>query len=280
MPELPEVETMRRGLLPIIGRTIEQVAFPTIPYRPIAIYPSRDKLLARCRGKKIVSVERIAKRVSVVLDSMERIVLQPKMAGMVMVSAPPSSQHTRIIFHLCGRKSPRQFLYWDRRGLGTVCLWTPEEFEQSLGSQKLGPDALLIDAATFAFRLGNCRKEIKCALLDQRVISGIGNIYAAEILFASKVHPTARCHEISRFQYRRMFANMIRILQEAIEREGSTLSDGSYRSAINGEASYQNEHKVYDREDKVCLGCRKHKIVRIVQAQRSTYFCPGCQKFW
>ena len=277
MPELPEVETMRRGLFPTVGGIITAVIEPDIPYRPIKIDPSIKGFRKRVLGSTIVSVERIAKRVLVKLNTGESIVMQPKMAGIAMVSAPPSDQHTRVVFELTGAAVPR-FLYWDRRGLGTVSLWTEAQVEEHLGPDKLGPDASVVDQKTFAERFGAIDREVKVAMLDQRVVCGIGNLYAAEILHAAKVHPTIRCKELTRSKWNRIHRETIRILNEAIEKEGSTLSDGTYRNAINGEGSYQNQHLVYDREDERCLTCKKETIQRIVQAQRSTFFCPKCQK--
>ena len=278
MPELPEVEMMRRGLLPIVDRTIDRVVYPRIPYRPIQIFPSTTRLAARCRGKRIVGIERIAKRVLIRLHSNDRIVIQPKMAGIVLLTDPPSDQHTRVVFLLHGKQKPNQFLYWDRRGLGTVCLWGPTEVEQKLGPCVLGPDALTIDESDFSRRLRGSRREVKVALLDQQMVAGVGNIYAAEILMAAQIHPQVRCCELSNRQCGKIHQEMVRILVQAIEHEGSTLSDGTYRNAINGEGSYQNQHLVYDREGQTCSRCQKGIIQRIVQAQRSTFFCPICQK--
>jgi formamidopyrimidine-DNA glycosylase len=278
MPELPEVETMRRGLLPIVGSKIARVEFPDIPYRPIVIEPSPDDLASRSRNQTIIAVDRIAKRVLVKLASGDSIVMQPKMAGIAMLSDPPSELHTRVIFHLNGNQTIPRFLYWDRRGLGTVCLWTPDEVESNLGPSKLGPDASVVEFDTFRSRFHTCKKEVKVALLDQTLVAGVGNLYAAEILFSAKIHPQRRCQELSKAHWKRIHAEMIRILQEAIEKEGSTLSDGTYRNAINGEGSYQNQHQVYDREGETCYRCKRQTIERIVQAQRSTFFCPKCQR--
>jgi formamidopyrimidine-DNA glycosylase len=282
MPELPEVETMRRGLLPIVGSFIDQVEYPDIPYRPIVVYPSREELARRVTGQRITSVDRVAKRVLVRLASGDSIAMQPKMAGIAMLQDPPTNVHIRVIFHLRGTgadgKSSSQFLYWDRRGLGTVCLWTLDEEMQHLGPDKLGPDALTVEQKVFVERFRQSKKTVKVALLDQQIVAGIGNLYAAEILFAAKVSPEARCCELTRVQWRSIFQHSRRILLEAIEKEGSTLSDGTYRNAINGEGSYQNHHLVYDREGMLCKRCQKGTIARIVQAQRSTFYCPHCQK--
>lgn len=276
MPELPEVETMRRGLLPIVGGTICSVIEPEIPYRPIKIEPSFQELKRRTIGRTIQDVSRIAKRVLVVLDNGDSIVMQPKMAGIAMLWPPPNQHHLRIVFELENAQVDR-FLYWDRRGLGTVCLWTEEEVELHLGPSQLGPDASAVDQKTFVDRFANVDREVKVALLDQKRVSGIGNLYAAEILHAAGVHPSSRCSAIAKSKWKQIHAQTIRILAEAIEQEGSTLSDGTYRNAINGEGSYQNQHLVYDRADEDCLSCGKGKVNRIVQGQRSTFFCPICQ---
>ena len=277
MPELPEVETMRRGLLPTVGGTITSISEPIIPYRPIKIEPTFKQFRKRAVGATVLSVDRIAKRVLVRLNTGDSIVMQPKMAGIAMVSDPPSAQYTRMVFELQGAGVGR-FLYWDRRGLGTVCLWTPEQVEQHLGPEMLGPDASIVDQKTFVSRFCEIDREVKVAMLDQRVVCGIGNLYAVEILHSAKVHPLTRCNAISKAIWKRIHRETIRILCEAIEKEGSTLSDGTYRNAINGEGSYQNLHLVYDRANEPCITCRKGIIERIVQAQRSTFYCPKCQK--
>ncbi len=277
MPELPEVETMRRGLLDTVGGTITAIHEPLIPYRPIKIDPTIGEFRARAVGHTIVAVNRIAKRVLVELDTGDSIVMQPKMAGIAMIADPPSHQHTRMVFELAGVQTER-FLYWDRRGLGTVSLWDRNQVAAHLGPHKLGPDASLVDQKTFIERFCEMDRDAKVALLDQRLVCGIGNLYAVEILHAAKVHPSTRCNAISKAVWKRIHRETIRILSEAIDKEGSTLSDGTYRNAINGQGGYQNQHLVYDRADQPCLTCRTGKIKRIVQSQRSTFYCPKCQR--
>ena len=277
MPELPEVETMRRGLLPIVGGTIVNVHQPDIPYKPIKMEPQLSELRNRVIGASVITVDRIAKRVLVRLSSQDSIVMQPKMAGIAMLSDPPSQQHTRLVFEVVGAKADR-FLYWDRRGLGTVNLWTPAQVQVHLGPDMLGPDASTVALEQFLNRFRCIDREVKVAMLDQRIVCGIGNLYAAEILHAAKVHPKRRCDELSKIKWKKLHAETLRILNEAIALEGSTLSDGTYRNAINGEGSFQNQHKVYDRQGLACLSCKKGTIERIVQAQRSTFLCPQCQK--
>jgi len=149
--------------------------------------------------------------------------------------------------------------------------------ETHLGPSVLGPDASMVEANAFVERFRGLSRPVKVALLDQKLVSGIGNLYAVEILHASAVHPELRCDQIKKSEWSSIHLHTIRILNEAIESEGSTLSDGTYRNAINGEGSYQNHHRVYDREGLECLTCRQGKIVRIVQSQRSSFFCPACQ---
>lgn len=278
MPELPEVETMRRGLLPIVGSKIVRVEFPDIPYRPIVIEPNRESLQLEPLNSQILAIRRIGKRVLVDLDIGKSIVMQPKMAGIAMLDEAPSAEHTRVIFHLCGTGPCDRFLYWDRRGLGNVCLWSPEDIDRYLGPNKLGPDASIADARTFIDRFLGNRREVKVAMLDQSIISGIGNMYAAEILFAAKVDPKRRCNDLSKREWISIHKFTLSILNEAIEKEGSTLKDGSYRNAINGEGAFQSQHQVYDRQGQPCLRCRNGIVSRIVQAQRSTFYCPSCQK--
>ncbi len=277
MPELPEVETMRRGLFPIVGGVISKIEIPKIPYRTIQISPDIKQIRKRCTGKRIVAVDRIAKRVIVRLDSFESLLFQPKMAGIAMLSDPPSTAHIRMILHM-QHCEPNSFLYWDRRGLGTIHLWTEEEIQQHLGPDVLGPDALAIEFDVFVSRFRKVNRPVKVALLDQKIMAGVGNLYASEILHRVKIHPAVLCGELSILRWRRIHAATVSILERAIELEGSTLSDGTYRNAINGEGSYQGEHLVYDREGLVCLTCRKGLIVRIVQGQRSSFYCPRCQK--
>ncbi len=226
--------------------------------------------------KNVVRTRRIGKRVLLDLDSSESLVFQPKMAGLLLVGQPPSEAHVRMrLFFECG--SEPEVIYWDRRGLGTIHLWSLEQIEEHLGPSKLGPDALAISESDFRLAFCELKREVKPALLDQSKVAGIGNLYASEILYTAKVHPERRCNELNRSQWSRIYRASIDILQEAILREGSTLGDGTYRNAQNNPGEYQHQHKVYDRADDPCFRC-KTSILRIVQSQRSTFFCPRCQK--
>src|SRR5262249_34877478 len=119
-------------------------------------------------------------------------------------------------------------------------------------------------------------RPVKVALLDQKAVAGIGNLYASEILHLAAIHPARPCHRLRGGEWQRVHACMRQVLETAIRYEGSTLADGPYRNALNKEGGCQNHPRVYDRADKPCRKCG-HEIVRVVQAQRSTFFCPSCQ---
>jgi formamidopyrimidine-DNA glycosylase len=128
-----------------------------------------------------------------------------------------------------------------------------------------------------AERVGRGRRHVKPALLDQKLVAGIGNLYASEILHRARISPRRRCHRVTVAEWRRIHEAMLSVLQEAIRYEGSTLSDGTYRNALNTAGGYQNQHRVYDKAGEPCPTCRRAVIVRIVQTQRSTFYCPQCQ---
>jgi formamidopyrimidine-DNA glycosylase len=278
MPELPEVETMRRGILGIVGSRIAAVERVPCRRRPIAIQPRIDRFRRRSVGRKICGVDRAGKRVVVRLDSGDAIVLEPRMTGLVLVADPPSREHLRFCCTLAGNGA-RELLYWDRRGLGSVRLFSPAEFETAFGDEKLGPDALTVTADVYRERLGNSRRAVKVALLDQRAIAGIGNMYASEILHLAGVHPAAMCHTLTPSQWNAVADATLKILNAAIRYEGSTLRNGTYRNALNQQGGYQHHHRVYDKAGKPCPRCRgRSQILRIVQAQRATFLCERCQR--
>jgi len=277
MPELPEVETMRRGVLPVVGSTIGEIEFVRSRFKKILVTPRADTFRRRAVHQEIVDVGRIGKRVLLHLANDHAVVIEPRMTGLVLLAEPPDEEHLRVGFHL--EDGPVETLwFWDRRGLGTVRLMSPEERVVMLGPEKLGPDALVVTAEEMKLRLGKSRRAIKVALLDQKAIAGVGNLYASELLYMAQIHPAKRCDQITMKQWRSIQECMALILNEAIKYEGSTLSDGTYRNALNVEGGYQNCHRVYGRKDERCPRCKTSVVQRIVQAQRSTFFCGNCQK--
>lgn len=289
---------MRRGILPVIGRRIVAAEKPPCALRPILLEPRIDAIDRRLRGRCIQGIGRRGKRVVIEIEGDQFLVIEPRMTGLVLLTDPPDQEHLRLRIRLAAEPSSArgsgsarasrsaregqeslidELLFWDRRGLGTVRLLQAEQLRTRV-DQKLGIDALQITADQLRMRLRHSRRAIKVALLDQSAVAGIGNLYAAEILFLAGVDPRTRCDRLSRSQWDRIQRATHRVLEEAIVHEGSTLSDGTYRNALNGEGGYQHFHRVYDRKDGVCPRCGSGRIRRIVQAQRSTFFCPVCQR--
>jgi formamidopyrimidine-DNA glycosylase len=277
MPELPEVETMCRGIGAVSGGEIIGVRRPRTRLRSIAIEPSFSVFRRRLVGRKILRVGRLGKRVLLHLDNRGTLVLEPRMSGLVLLRHPPDRLHVRLIFRLSGCPA-KEFIFWDQRGLGVARLLSPEQFAEELGPHKIGPDALRISCSQLQERLGNCRRPIKPALLDQKLVAGIGNLYASEILHRAKIHPARSCDSLTANDWKRIHAAIRAVLKSAIRHQGSTLRDGTYRIARDNPGNFQTRLRVYQRAGEPCLQCSRAKIVRIVQAQRSTFFCPRCQR--
>ncbi|MEQ9408817.1 MAG: bifunctional DNA-formamidopyrimidine glycosylase/DNA-(apurinic or apyrimidinic site) lyase [Fuerstiella sp.] len=278
MPELPEVETMVRGLQPETeGREILQLEFCPCDRRPITVSPSPRTLRRRLTRRTIRRVRRLAKRVVIELNDDEYIVVEPRMTGLMLVSEPPTQQHRRLCWHLRpehGRAS--SFEFWDRRGLGTVRLLNNIQMAEL--RQSLGPDALQLTAETWKIQLSRTSRPVKVAMLEQKLVAGIGNLYASEILHLAGISPRKSSRRLTKAEFHRIADATQHVLNEAIRYEGSTLADGTYRNALNKAGGYQNEHRVYQRSGEPCPTCRQAPIRRIVQAQRATFYCPACQR--
>jgi formamidopyrimidine-DNA glycosylase len=267
---------MRRGILSIVGSRVSSVAVEPCPRKPILLTPKIAVFAKRTKHRRVTAVDRLGKRVVVRLDSGESIVFEPRMTGLVLVADPPSVEHLRFRLDLSGGPIESVW-YWDRRGLGSVRLLSEDELATIAGG-KLGIDALAITAEQLREVLSPSKRAIKVALLDQRALAGVGNLYASEILHRAKVHPETQCDQLKPAQWKLIHTFLGEVLQDAILHEGSTLSDGTYRNALNQSGGYQNAHRVYDRAGDACLSCRRGKVVRIVQAQRSTFYCAVCQR--
>jgi len=228
------------------------------------------------------------------LDDASRLVIEPRMTGLVLPDEPLDHAHIRLVIHLAGQlageakaakhrvqdghRAGCSIYYWDQRGLGAVRLLSLSQFWQLCGPARMGPDALEISAAELQQRLGHSRRQVKVALMDQQAVAGIGNIYASEILHRAGVHPAVPCCRLDDVQWLAIQKAMRSVLHDAIRCGGSTLRDGTYRRSGRQEGGFQQHHQVYDREGQLCLRCRQARIARFVQGQRSTYFCPNCQK--
>lgn len=291
MPELPEVETMCRGLSRLRGAVIRAVVFPksrrlrSVVCRPAAAVVTRSlptrrlETIAR-RGKRLVlGMSAASGGDAASKDRQLFLVIEPRMTGLVLVAPPPTLEHVRMTIAFDSMGSPGESMglsFWDRRGLGTISLVDACGLERVSGPDRLGPDALEISGAVLCERLGRSSRAIKVALLDQRAIAGIGNLYASEILFHAGIHPAVSCRRLAGEQWSRLAAATREVLEEAVAMEGSTLGDATYRTAENLAGRYQQRHVVYARKGLPCPRCQT-PVRRIVQAQRSTFFCPGCQ---
>lgn len=276
MPELPEVETMRRCIESVSGLSIARAWRPRSKLQSIRFVPSWREVRAGLRGRLIKEVARLGKRLVLHLDNSCCLVIEPRMTGLVMLASPPNRSHLRLVVELRGRDE-QQLLFWDQRGLGVVQLLTEAIFAQQYGPGRIGPDALTISQADFAARFRALRRPIKVALLDQKALAGIGNLYASEMLHRAKIHPGTPCDRLSTVQWGRLWSAMQAVLVEAVAHQGTTLRDGTYRIAAGETGNHQHHLRVYQRHGQTCLQCRHGRIVRIVQAQRSTFFCPQCQ---
>ena len=285
MPELPEVETMCRGIAAAVGSLIVRAEFPRSRVRPLSIEPEPARLARLLAGRTIAAVLRRGKRVVLELAGPRTadtrwLAIEPRMTGLMLVTDPPSPDHVRLVLQLDrkgrDRGRPRRVLFWDRRGLGTVRLHDRASFEVACGATKLGPDGLGVTGPDLATRLGRSRRAVKPALLDQRAVAGIGNIYAAEILFRVGIDPLSRCRRLSADDWERIAAATRSVLAEAVRFEGSSIGDETYRTADNRAGRFQLRHRVYGRADEPCLTCGE-PIERIVQVQRATFYCRRCQ---
>jgi formamidopyrimidine-DNA glycosylase len=280
VPELPEVETMVRGIRPAVeGRTVADVVLCPCDCKPFTLEPTIGRLRKRLVGRRIVRVHRLAKRIVLETDAADRLVVEPRMTGLLLIADPPDVEHLRLRIDF--EDGPRilgpSVWFWDRRGLGTARLYSAKRYATDLGPSKLGPDALEMPADEWYARCRRTNRAIKVALLDQRFVAGIGNLYASEILHVAGIRPTRRANGLSRAAVVRMRRATLDILETAIRFEGSTLGDGTYRNALNQNGGYQNHHRVYAREGHPCPTCHT-PIRRLVQAQRSTFYCARCQR--
>ncbi|MFV0441975.1 MAG: bifunctional DNA-formamidopyrimidine glycosylase/DNA-(apurinic or apyrimidinic site) lyase [Planctomycetaceae bacterium] len=278
MPELPEVETMVRGIRPVVeGSRIADLRACPCPCRPLTITPALAVMAGRSRGQRVVRVRRIAKRVVLELETDAAFVVEPRMTGLMLVADPPDEAHLRVEWRLKLGRRTHSLWFWDRRGLGTLRLLSARQLLELEQGGRLGPDPIGLRAEHWQSRLEKVRRPIKVALLDQSLVAGIGNLYASEILHVARLHPERRTDTLLKEDVIRLAAATDEVLLDAIAHEGSTLSDGTYRNVLNQTGRYQNAHRVYDRQDEVCPTCSEGTVVRIVQAQRSTFYCPVCQ---
>ena len=281
MPELPEVETMRRGILHLVGSRITGAEFPRGPKRPISTAPAPAAIVSAIRGGQLSAVERFGKRLALEITcptSRRWLVIEPRMTGLMLVVPPPTADHVRLVMHMrhAGERRRQPLVFWDQRGLGTLRLVDARGLDRVCGQTTLGPDGLVVTGDDLGRALAHSRRAIKVALLDQRAVAGIGNIYAAEILHRAGLDPRVACHRLSRQVWERLADTTRAVLAEAVQLEGSSIGDELYQTPVRRLGRFQHRHRVYGRAGHPCPMC--HTVVRrIVQGQRSTFFCPRCQ---
>ncbi len=263
MPELPEVETVVRSIAPLVGRRILSAEFRGLRVLRGA---NPDSLAASLAGRRIAAIRRYGKFIVTSLDGGGYLLIHLGMTGRLLLGGA-AGKHTHAIFTLDGGV----LLYDDSRQFGSI-QWSGE-FPQRVA--RLGPEPLEISFDEFARALKARRTRIKALLLDQRFLRGLGNIYADEALFRAGIHPLAIAARIRRPRPRRLFDAIREVLAEAIAAGGSSISD--YVDAEGRRGFFQLGHRVYQRTGEPCLTCGS-PIRRVLVAQRSSHFCPRCQR--
>ena len=283
MPELPEVETVKRGLEEfIINESIKEVYLSKFNLR----FPWPKDFVSKIVGKKIISIKRRAKYIIIGLTDNYSIIAHLGMSGSYKVLKKGEVQdyiilkHDHLIIDLDNFK----IVYNDPRRFGYIDL-TNQDPETHKFLSSLGPEPLsnYFNADNLAETLLNKNKPIKNALLDQNIVSGLGNIYVCEALFRSKINPKKNCSKLvtSKGKPRKNLILLVKkineVIKEAIEAGGSSLRDFSNTSGKMG--YFQSSFNVYNRENEKCLLDSCDGVVkRIIQSGRSTFFCSRCQK--
>ncbi len=271
MPELPEVETIARGLAnAVVGKTI---ADATVSMAKIAVAPPGVSFVETLRGERIEAVGRRGKFIVVQLGSGRRLTVHLRMTGRLIVQAPEVSEphpytHIRLAF-----QDGWRLCFADVRQFGRMRLLGADEVWDADGGVEPLSEAFTSEA--FVSMLDGRRTPIKTFLLDQKHISGVGNIYACEALWEAGIRPNRPAQKVTRPARRRLHGAIIDVLQRSIEARGTSVDD--YVDAEGLKGGFQNQLDVYGRLGQPCRRCGK-PIVRTVLGQRGTWWCRGCQK--
>jgi formamidopyrimidine-DNA glycosylase len=272
VPELPEVETVVRDLLPLLlGRRIVSVTFGSRPLRRRWLREWDPCLL----GRKVHAIRRRGKWILINLGEELHLVIHLGMTGQLTVAPAdePLAKHTHIVL---GLDRGRQHLrFRDIRRFGSATLVSSRallhRFFEELG---LGPEPFDLEPKSWRDRLAATARCLKAVLLDQRVVAGVGNIYADEALFEARLHPAQLGQDTTPRQAERLRRAVVTVLQRAIARRGSSIRNYVGGSGLKGQ--YQEEFRVYGRTSEPCPRCRT-PIARLRLAGRSTHYCPRCQ---
>jgi formamidopyrimidine-DNA glycosylase len=287
MPELPEVETVRRGLLPMMeGVRIEAADIR----RPDLRWPFPDRFGARLEGAVVTALRRRSKYILADLSTGETLIIHLGMSGRMLIQAPDGTmtkgefhhqlptpaKHDHVVLDMA---NGARITFNDARRFGAMDLVATETADQHWLLNKLGPEPLgnAFHESYLIGRLAGRNTPIKSALLDQRIVAGLGNIYVCEALFRTKISPKRKAGNIAPARVAALVPIIREVLEDAIRAGGSSLRD--YRQA-DGELGYfQHTFQVYDREGEPCLtpDCGG-SVTRIVQSGRSSFYCPQCQR--
>jgi len=272
MPELPEVETIRRGLeRAVLGLKISktEVLFP-------AMIKSGLNLIRRFPRKKITSVERVGKHLLIKLEGKLCLVIHLGMSGKILLlpKSSPLPRHTHLVIHF--KEFAKKLCHNDPRRFGYIHAVTGDGLRNLDCLLKLGPDATQLTKKRFNQMVKVRHRMIKPLLLDQSFIAGLGNIYSDESLHKAKIHPRRLSHTLGPSQRDSLLIAIRTTLRQAIVAGGSSLNDETYLNLDGELGRFQLQLRVYGREKERCFHCGR-KIRKIIVSSRSTYFCPRCQ---
>ncbi len=273
MPELPEVETMRAAL----EKAAAGALLRRVEVRDGKIVLGRsDEFARRLRGKHFVAFGRHGKVLQLKLDNGDILLAHPRMTGKFLLVPPRHKlpDYARVIFYL---DRELRLVFADLRRFGRLELVSPEGLPEAQLLRQLGPDALDIESRQLYEGLQKRRVALKVALMDQKLLAGLGNIYAAEILHRCGWHPCVPAHELTLPHTRQLTKQIHAVLHEAIQTGGTTIAD--YLSPEGHAGGFREHLRVYGRAGEKCLrrGCPGF-IQRMVLGGRSTFYCPLCQK--
>jgi formamidopyrimidine-DNA glycosylase len=274
MPELPEVQTVMTTLQPrLLGLRIERV---DVFLEKIIKSPYPQEFVACLEGRSITGLGRRGKYLLLELDGTHLLAVHLRMTGRLVYSSSgtPRDKHTHLVFYL---NNGDELHYHDLRKFGTMNLMPIDDFAAFCAQKNLGPDALDPDLTDDLFekRLQGRRGQIKKLLLDQSLVTGIGNIYANEILWMARIHPERTVESLTSADMDELCRAMRAVLQDAVARRGTTLRD--YVDGEGNPGSFQSQLAVHGREGEPCPECGK-EIVRLKIGGRSSFVCSGCQR--
>jgi formamidopyrimidine-DNA glycosylase len=270
MPELPEVETVRLRIAPVLeGRTLERVEIED----PRLVMPREPlEVAAELEGERVARVDRRGKYLVVRFESGRTLLIHLRMTGTVLHDPPAELPHRRALVRL---DDGTLVAYRDVRRFGTWLLLEPGELEPYL-ARKVGEEPLgAFTARALGERLSGRRAPLKAALLDQRTLAGLGNIYVDEALWYARLHPLRPAGMLEPEEHRRLHRGIRRALELGIARQGASLSD--YRLPDGSAGAMQREFRVYGRDGEPCDRCGT-EIAKTRVGGRGTWFCPHCQR--